>query len=327
VASTGPYGYLFVYFVGQDTADGEQVRFALSTTGDPLDWRPLRGGEPYVVSSVGSMGVRDPFLLRTAGPADTRPRFVLLGTDLRMYGDDDADGWQRAATAGSRSLLIWESDDLVEWSTARLADIAPPGAGNVWAPEATYDEETGDYLVYWASTFPNQGPPLGSHSRMICARTSDFRTFSTSEVWYDPGYPVIDATVVRAHGRYYRFTKDERDANSASGMGKFIAVHRCERLGSRHWELLAEGVGSGTDGGSRTGPIEGPIAIADPVGTGCYLLVDEFAGRGYIALRTEDMTSGPWWECPRLRLPDRARHGSVLELSAEEWERLDRHAG
>ncbi|MGO4420999.1 1,4-beta-xylanase, partial [Streptomyces sp. MCAF7] len=32
-------GYLFTYFTGEGTADGEQIRMALSRGNDPLHWR------------------------------------------------------------------------------------------------------------------------------------------------------------------------------------------------------------------------------------------------------------------------------------------------
>jgi hypothetical protein len=38
-------GYLFAYFTGEGTADGEQIRYALSRGNDPLHWRELNGGQ------------------------------------------------------------------------------------------------------------------------------------------------------------------------------------------------------------------------------------------------------------------------------------------
>ena len=39
-------GYLFIYFGGDDSADGEQIRLALSRGNDPLHWREPNGGRP-----------------------------------------------------------------------------------------------------------------------------------------------------------------------------------------------------------------------------------------------------------------------------------------
>jgi len=68
-------GYLFAYFTGEDTADGEQIRYALSRGDDPLHWRELNGGRPVVTSTIGERGLRDPFLIRS-----------LLGQHARIRG-------------------------------------------------------------------------------------------------------------------------------------------------------------------------------------------------------------------------------------------------
>lgn len=43
-------GYLFSYFTGEGTEDGEQVYFALSVGNDPLHWQELNGGKPVLTS-------------------------------------------------------------------------------------------------------------------------------------------------------------------------------------------------------------------------------------------------------------------------------------
>jgi hypothetical protein len=72
-------GYLFTYFTGEGTANGEQVYFALSQGNDPLSGRELNGGAPVLTSTLGTTGVRDPFIIRS--PAGDR--FYLIATDLR----------------------------------------------------------------------------------------------------------------------------------------------------------------------------------------------------------------------------------------------------
>ncbi len=56
---------------------------------------------------------------------------------------------------GSRSLYVWESDDLVNWSSDWLAEVVGETAGMAWAPEAIWDADAGQYLVYWSSRFYN----------------------------------------------------------------------------------------------------------------------------------------------------------------------------
>ncbi|GAA3503591.1 hypothetical protein GCM10019016_107010 [Streptomyces prasinosporus] len=53
-----PYaGCLFAYFTGEGTADGEQIRYALSRGNDPLHWRGLNAGEPVLTSTIGERGL------------------------------------------------------------------------------------------------------------------------------------------------------------------------------------------------------------------------------------------------------------------------------
>ena len=46
-------GYLFAYFTGEGTADGEQIRYALSRGNDALHWRELNAGKPVLTSTIG----------------------------------------------------------------------------------------------------------------------------------------------------------------------------------------------------------------------------------------------------------------------------------
>ncbi|CAM5689855.1 hypothetical protein SHIRM173S_06928 [Streptomyces hirsutus] len=56
-------GYLFAYFTGEGTADGEQIRYALSRGNNALSWRELNGGQPVLTSTTGEKGLRDPFVI------------------------------------------------------------------------------------------------------------------------------------------------------------------------------------------------------------------------------------------------------------------------
>jgi hypothetical protein len=55
--------------------------------------------------------------------------------------------------------------------------------------------------------------------------------------------------------------------------------------------------------------------------------VDQFERQpqGYCALTTTDIESGQWDAVPagELDLPPNTKHGTVLPLTAEEWERVD----
>ncbi len=315
-ASTAAYaGYLFTYFKGEGTSSGEQIYFALSRGNDPLRWRELNGGRPVLTSSVGERGVRDPFIIRSADGS----RFYQIATDLRIYGNWD---WDRAQRHGSKSIVVWESADLVNWSAPRLVRVSPDTAGNTWAPEAYYDETLGAYVVFWASKIYSVNDPNhtgSSYNRMMYATTTDFRTFSPARTWYNPGYSVIDSTVIKHDGTYYRYTKDERGGASC---GKFITSHTSTSLTSTSWRLQAECIGQGTLSHG-----EGPLVFKSNTENRWYMFIDEYGGRGYVPFETTDLASGRWTASSSYSLPSSPRHGTVLPVTAAEYDRLEQAYG
>ena len=176
--------YLLVHFTGQ-SARGEQIYFSVSEDG--LHWTDLNNSEPVLVSTLGDKGVRDPAIVRSPDGK----KFYLLATDLRIA---NGKGWGAARSHGSTSLVFWESTDLVNWSAPWMVDVASaiPEAGCAWAPEAIYDESTGDYFVYWTTMSPRNGVNEG---RIYSARTKDFRSFTPPELYIERnGAPATSST-------------------------------------------------------------------------------------------------------------------------------------
>lgn len=307
-------GYAMSYFTGEGSADGEQIRMSLSLGGDALHWQQLNGGRPVLTSDLGTGGLRDPFVIRSP----EGDRFFQIATDLRMYGGGGS--WDQVQRTGSRSIMVWESTDLVNWTDRRLVEIAPDTAGNAWAPEAYYDEELGSYVVFWASKVYAADDPehTGStYNTMLYATTRDFRTFSEPAVWHDPGHSVIDSTVIRHAGSYYRFTKDERNPSPETPCSKFITVEKSRDLTSRSYDFVADCVGRGAIARG-----EGPAVFRADTEEKWYLFIDEFGGRGYVPFETDDLDSGTWTMSTDHALPPGARHGTVLPVTQEEYERL-----
>ncbi|WP_435613063.1 family 43 glycosylhydrolase [Streptomyces sp. bgisy159] len=308
-------GYLFAYFTGEGTADGEQIRYALSRGNDPLHWRELNAGRPVLTSTIGEKGLRDPFVIRSP----KGDRFFLIATDLRMYRNSSG-SWDEVQRHGSKSIMVWESTDLVHWTDQRLVRVSPDTAGNTWAPEAYWDDSLGAYVVFWASKLYAQDDPdhKGStYNRMLYATTKDFRTFSAPEVWDDPGYSVIDSTVVQHQGTYYRYTKDERNPSSDSPCSKFITAEKSTSLTDTSYDFVADCVGSGSI--SRG---EGPTVFRSNTEKKWYLFIDEYGGRGYVPFETTDLDSGRWTMSADYQLPASPRHGTVLPVTRREYDRL-----
>jgi hypothetical protein len=300
--TAAPAGFLFATFRGEAGEMGEQVYFALSRDG--RSWTALNEGAPVLVSEVGERGVRDPYLLRSSDGGT----FYVIGTDLSIHHNPD---WVRAVRAGSRNIVVWESKDLVKWEGPRLIEVAPEDAGCTWAPEAIYDEKRGDYVAFWASTTARDD--FQKH-RIWGARTKDFRQFSEPFVFIEKPTTIIDTTIVREDGKYYRFTKDE--------LNKGITMEVADGL---------EGPWSDVPGFSLSHLVgyEGPQAyVIEPAREGrpavWTLILDHYRERrGYQPFVTRDLASGQFEPGEGFTFPFRFRHGSVLPLTEEEFRRLE----
>ncbi|WP_405578611.1 family 43 glycosylhydrolase [Streptomyces sp. NBC_01092] len=304
-------GYMFSYFTGEGTADGEQLYAALSKGNDPLRWRELNDGKPVLTSTLGEKGLRDPFIIRSP----EGDKFYQIATDLRIYGNGD---WDAAQRTGSRSIMVWESTDLVHWTDQRLVKISPDSAGNTWAPEAFYDAKLGQYVVFWASKlYDNEAHSGDTYNRMMYATTRDFHTFSEPKVWIDRGYSVIDSTVIQHDGTYFRLSKDERNNSSSTPNSKFIFEEKSDALLDPSWDAVAEGIGKGAMNAA-----EGPLVFKSNTEDKWYAFLDEFGGRGYLPFETTDLASGTWTPSTGYDLPAKPRHGTVLPVTQAEYDRL-----
>ncbi|WP_367324888.1 family 43 glycosylhydrolase [Streptomyces sp. HUAS ZL42] len=304
-------GYMFSYFTGEGTSDGEQLYFALSKGNDPLKWRELNDGKPVLTSALGEKGLRDPFIIRSP----EGDKFYQIATDLRIYGNGD---WDAAQRTGSKSIMVWESTDLVHWTNQRLVKVSPDSAGNTWAPEAFYDAQLGEYVVFWASKLYDNAAHSGdTYNRMMYATTRDFYTFSEPKVWIDRGYSVIDSTVIQHDGTYYRLSKDERNNTSSTPNSKFIFEEKSDSLLDLSWDAVAEGIGKGAMNAA-----EGPLVFKSNTEEKWYAFLDEFGGRGYIPFETTDLASGAWTPSAGYDLPAKPRHGTVLPVTQAEYDRL-----
>lgn len=279
----------------------EQIYFNLSKDG--RNWIALNDGKPVLVSKIGEKGVRDSCLLRS----QDGKMFYLLATDLSWALNRSG---SRALRAGSHSLVIWESPDLVHWSEPRLVPVAPEDAGCTWAPEAVYDAEQGDYLVFWSSTTKRDN--FAKH-RIWAARTKDFKTFSAPFIYIEKPSPLIDTTIVHDGQSYYRFTKDEKF--------KTILFETSPKLMGPWTEVpnfsLAKFAG-----------YEAPECyMLKPATPGeqpswCLILDYYSKGRGYQPFVTHDLAGGQFVPAEGFNFPFPFRHGSVLPVTDAEYQRL-----
>lgn len=308
------YGWLFVHF--RDGPGGESIHFSLSAAQDPLKWTPLYGGAPRMVSDVGTRGVRDPVLVRSSDS-----RFHVLATDLCV--EHGADGWDQWVRTGSRSLVIWDSDDLVNWSAPRLVEVAPEEAGMAWAPEVVHDPATGDAIVFWSSRLydkndlEHQGE---SYSRVLFSRTRDFEFFSPTGIMVDDGTDIIDTAILTDGEQVHRISKSE-DAGAIS-LGVYHEVG--SGIFANDFRPLSTRIGRDLHGN-----VEGPIVFRSQTEQRWYLFLDQYSSspQGYVAFTSENISSGKWEPISpaEFDIPPGTKHGGILPLTREEWNRLAEH--
>ena len=163
----------------------EGLRFIYSTDG--LRWDSIQG--VFLTPQVGKQKVmRDPSIVR--GPDGT---FHLVWTS----------SWR-----GDRGFGYASSKDLIHWSEQRFIEVmSDTTTVNVWAPELFYDDVRKQFLIIWASCVPGRFPDyqeehLNNH-RLYYTTTKDFKTFAKTQLFYDPDFSDIDATLVKRGAKDY----------------------------------------------------------------------------------------------------------------------------
>ncbi|KZX20591.1 family 43 glycosylhydrolase [Rathayibacter tanaceti] len=302
-------GYLWTHFA---STDYEKIYLGSSTDG--LHWSKLNGDKAVLANLAGTLGVRDPHLVRSA----TGDEYWILGTDLHAEGTAGGGSWDQVNA--SQKLVVWRSTDLVTWSDQSLVFAGSPNAGNVWAPEATWDETTGQYYVYWSGRDKTQVGTDDWALRVYVSTTRDFVHFSTPTVWLDEnsstndadGPNIIDTTLAKEGDTYYRFsTSDWRTVvDTASGLaGPWTRV-------IARGEDTAHGLSDHIEGLTVYQLPDGRWVVMGDSGGYRASVTDSLASLRFTALPTGATGANTY------SFSKPFRHGSVLRLSSAEETRL-----
>ena len=163
----------------------EGLRFVYSYDG--IRWDSITG--VFLRPEVGLQKVmRDPSIVK--GPDGT---FHLVWTS----------SWR-----GDRGFGYSSSRDLIHWTSQRfIATGMDTTTVNTWAPELYYDDMRRQFLVVWASCVPGKFPDgqedHKNNHRLYYMTTKDFKTFSKAQLFYEPGFSAIDATLVKRNKNDY----------------------------------------------------------------------------------------------------------------------------
>ncbi|WP_127571883.1 family 43 glycosylhydrolase [Georgenia faecalis] len=303
-------GYLWTHFAAQ--GGYEKIFFGHSEDG--LHWSTLNDNAPVLANLGGDLGVRDPHLVRSP----EGDRYWIIGTDLHAEGGGPGgSGWDQLNA--SQNLVVWESTDLVTWSDQRIAFAGFPHAGNVWAPEATWNEATGEYYVYWSARDRRDNETPDWALRVYLTKTRDFVTFTEPEVWASLNAPgdgaggpnIIDSTIAEEDGVYYRFSTSDWHTivdTAPSLDGPWTTV-----IG--RGEAAAHGLRASMEGHTVYQLPDGRWAVMGDQ-SGYYAHVTDTLAS--LQFRQLSVGEGP----DQYSFAQRFRHGSVLRLSAAEERRL-----
>ena len=192
LSSCNSKAFLFTSF--HEPAD-EGLRFLYSEDG--YNWKDMN--KTFLKPEAGSRVMRDPSMVQ--GPDGT---FHLVWTS----------GWNK-----DRGFGYAHSKDLIHWSKQQFIEVMPDTTTvNVWAPELFYDDVENQYIIVWASTIPFKFPKgieeERNNHRLYYTTTKDFKTFSPTRLFLDPGFSVIDAVIVKlSNDDYALVLKDNTRPN------------------------------------------------------------------------------------------------------------------
>ncbi|PTQ95745.1 glycosyl hydrolase family 43 [Mucilaginibacter yixingensis] len=215
-------------------------------------------------------------------------------------------GWK-----GDQGIGYASSPDLIHWSAQQHIDVMSyePTTVNAWAPEIFYDDEQDRFIIVWASCIPGRFPKgqedADNNHRLYYTITKDFKTFSPTKLFLDPGFSVIDAEIVkRGKGDYVLVMKDNTRPNR-----NILVAFANNPIGPYH------------DYTSRFTEkfSEGPSAIK--VGNNWLIYYDSYDLKRYGAISTPDFKTFTNIS-DSVSVPKGHKHGTLFKITPKELNQL-----
>ncbi|KFC61077.1 alpha/beta hydrolase fold domain-containing protein [Flavobacterium gilvum] len=279
-----PDTYLFAYFKG----NGEDG-LHLASSNDGYKWEALKKDASFLTPEVGKDKLmRDPCVIK-GGDGLYHMVWTVSWTD--------------------KGIGYASSKDMIHWSKQEFLPVMSHEnkTRNTWAPEITYDENSKTYMIYWASTIEGKFPETqsneekGYNHRIYYTTTKDFKKFKPTKLLYEPGFNVIDATIVKQGEGYTMYLKDETKVpvqkNLKTAFSKNLTgpyTKASEPITGNYWA-------------------EGPTAIQ--INGEWIVYFDKYTQKKYGAVKQ----NSKGWEdiSDQISFPAGTRHGTVIRVPAE----------
>ena len=279
-----PDGYVFSYFKGNGE-DGLHLAYSE----DGYKWETLKNDTSFLTPEVGKDKLmRDPC--------------VIKGGD-GLYHMVWTDSWT------DNGIGYASSKDLIHWSKQEFLPVMAheEKSRNTWAPEITYDENSKKYMIYWASTIEGQfletqsEEEKGYNHRIYYTTTKDFKKFKKTKLLYEPGFNVIDASIVKDEKGYTMFLKDETKVP----VQKNLKIATSKKLEGPYTKASEPITGNYWAEGPTATKINGEWVV----------YFDKYTQKKYGAVK---QTSKGWEDISeQVSFPQGTRHGTVIKVSAD----------
>ncbi|MHC0442494.1 prolyl oligopeptidase family serine peptidase [Flavobacterium sp. 3-210] len=280
-----PDGYVFSYFKGNGE-DGLHLAYSE----DGYKWTALKNDTSFLTPEVGKDKLmRDPCVIK-GGDGLYHMVWTVSWTDKGI------------GYASSKDLIHWSKQEFIPVMTHEEK------ARNTWAPEITYDEKSKIYMIYWASTIDGKfletksEEEKGYNHRIYYTTTKDFKKFAKTKLLYEPGFNVIDATIVKQGQQFVMYLKDE----TRNPVQKNIKIAFSKNL-TGPYSPASKAI---------TGDYwaEGPTAVK--IDNNWIVYFDKYTQKKYGAVKK---TSKGWEDISQqVIFPTGTRHGTVIKISVEE---------
>jgi hypothetical protein len=238
----------------------------------------------------GTLGLRDPFFLRKNDGA-----FVVLATDL------NGQNWSEQ----NQYIHVWDSADLRAFTNYRRVKLHSM-ATHSWAPEGFYDSSRCQYGIIYSAYD-------GTRDVIMVNYTTDFVTVSDPQVYFDPGFNVLDATLAFDGNTKYLYFKRNSDNTL---------------MGAKSTSLDPGAFNSAVYSGPVGSSIEAPIVFNSLTSSTWYLMGDNYS-KQYPMWQTTSIDSGSWSSVDKVTYnqPIGSKHATIAPITSTEYSNLISHWG